>query len=97
MLHPSVLSLQPNKKLSVGNSLNDIEKVAWTIWHYLKTNNEATVPELAREISETEWTTSMGIGWLAREGKLDFEKRGRCTYIMLKTPDSTVGASTAQD
>ena len=27
----------------------------------------------------------MGVGWLAREGKLDFEQRKQGTYITLKT------------
>jgi len=66
--------------------LNDIGKVAGAIWHYLETNTEATVTKLTREIGETERTVLMGIGWLAREGKLDFEKRKQGTYITLKTP-----------
>ncbi len=65
--------------------LESIGSVAGAIWHYLENNNEATVTKLTREIGETERTVLMGVGWLAREGKLDFEQRKQGTYITLKT------------
>ena len=65
--------------------LESIGSVAGAIWHYLENNNEATITKLTREIGETERTVLMGVGWLAREGKLDFEKRKQGTYITLKT------------
>ena len=65
--------------------LENIGSVAGAIWHYLENNNEATVTKLTREIGENERTVLMGVGWLAREGKLDFEKRKQGTYITLKT------------
>lgn len=68
--------------------LDNIGHVAGTIWHYLETNNEATVTKITREIGETERSVLMGVGWLAREGKLDFEKRKQGTYITLKTQQS---------
>lgn len=68
--------------------LENIGSVAGAIWHYLEDNNEATVTKLTREIGENERTVLMGVGWLAREGKLDFEKRKQGTYITLKTQQS---------
>ncbi|MDE0553775.1 MAG: winged helix-turn-helix domain-containing protein [Candidatus Poribacteria bacterium] len=68
--------------------LDNIGHVAGTIWHYLEANNEATVTKITREIGETERSVLMGVGWLAREGKLDFEKRKQGTYITLKTQQS---------
>lgn len=65
--------------------LENIGSVAGTIWHYLEDNDEATVTKLTREIGENERTILMGVGWLAREGKLDFEQRKQGTYITLKT------------
>lgn len=65
--------------------LENIGSVAGAIWHYLENNNEVTVTKLTREIGENERTVLMGVGWLAREGKLDFEKRKQGTYITLKT------------
>ncbi|MDE0427679.1 hypothetical protein F4Y59_03235 [Candidatus Poribacteria bacterium] len=68
--------------------LDNIGHIAGTIWHYLEENNEATVTKITREIGETERSVLMGVGWLAREGKLDFEKRKQGTYITLKTQQS---------
>ena len=65
--------------------LENIGSVAGAIWHYLEDNDEATVTKLTREIGENERTVLMGVGWLAREGKLDFEQRKQGTYITLKT------------
>ena len=72
--------------------LESIGSVAGVIWHYLEDNNEATITKLTREIGENERTVLMGVGWLAREGKLDFEQRKQGTYITLKTqqPDIEV-------
>ncbi len=68
--------------------LESIGSIAGAIWHYLENNNEATVTKLTREIGVNERTVLMGVGWLAREGKLDFEQRKQGTYITLKTQQS---------
>ena len=68
--------------------LENIGHIAGAIWHYLEENNEATVTKMTREIGETERSVLMGVGWLAREGKLDFETRKQGTYITLKTQQS---------
>ncbi len=65
--------------------LDNIGNVAGAIWHYLENNNEASVTKLTREIGENERTVLMGVGWLAREGKIDFEKRKQGIYVTLKT------------
>ncbi|MDE0089433.1 MAG: winged helix-turn-helix domain-containing protein [Candidatus Poribacteria bacterium] len=65
--------------------LDNIGNVAGAIWHYLEINNEASVTKLTREIGENQRTVLMGVGWLAREGKLDFEKRKQGIYVTLKT------------
>lgn len=68
--------------------LENIGSVAGAIWHYLEDNDETTITKLTRELGETERTVLMGVGWLAREGKLDFERRKQGTYITLKTQQS---------
>ena len=73
--------------------LDNIGNVAGDVWHYLEENDEATVTKLTRELGETERTVLMAIGWLAREGKLDFEKRKQGTYITLKTQHSDAEAA----
>ena len=72
--------------------LDNIGHIAGAIWHYLEQNNEATVTKITREIGETERSVLMGIGWLAREGKLEFNPRKQGTYITLKTAQSDVAA-----
>ena len=73
--------------------LEDIGSVAGDVWHYLEEKSEATVTKLTRELGENERTILMAIGWLAREGKLDFEKRKQGTYITLKTQQSDAAAA----
>ena len=73
--------------------LEHIGSVAGAIWHYLEENGEATVTKLTRELGETERTVLMAIGWLAREGKLDFEKRKQGTYITLNAQHSNAEAA----
>ncbi len=70
--------------------LDSIGSVAGAIWHYLEDNNEATLTKLTREIGENRRAVLMGVGWLAREGKLDFERRKQGTYITLKTQQPDV-------
>ena len=72
--------------------LDNIGHIAGTIWHYLEQNNEATVTKITREIGETERSVLMGIGWLAREGKLNFNQRKQGTYITLKIQQSDADA-----
>ena len=64
---------------------DDIGKVAGEIWHYLEEHGEATVSKLIRDIDGSERLVLMGIGWLAREENLIFEKRNRGVYLTLKT------------
>ncbi len=73
--------------------LENIGSVAGAVWRYLEENSEATVTKLTRELGENERTVLMAIGWLARESKLDFEKRKQGTYITLKTQQSDAAAA----
>ena len=63
--------------------LDDIGKTAGDIWHYLDNNSEASVGKLKQELKLTDRMILLGLGWLAREGKLDIQKRQRATYFML--------------
>ncbi len=68
--------------------LDNIGQVAGAIWHYLEENDEATVTKITREIGKPQRSVLMGVGWLAREGKLNFNEKGQATYITLKTQQS---------
>ncbi|MCE2402571.1 winged helix-turn-helix domain-containing protein [Candidatus Poribacteria bacterium] len=68
---------------------DDIGKTAGEIWHYLEKHEEASVGKLTKELRQTERMVLLGIGWLAREGKLNIEKRQRATYFMLNTASTS--------
>ncbi len=65
--------------------LDDIGIIAGEIWCYLEKNEEASVGKLTQELKQTDRMILLGLGWLAREGKLKIEKRQRATYFMLNT------------
>lgn len=69
--------------------LDDIGKTAGEIWHYLEKHDEASVGKLKQELKQTDRMILLGLGWLAREGKLNTEKRQRATYFMLNTASSS--------
>ena len=68
---------------------DDIGKTAGKIWHYLEKHEEASVGKLTKELKQTERMVLLGIGWLAREGKLNIEKQQRATYFMLNTASTS--------
>lgn len=65
--------------------LDEIGITAGEIWHYLDENSEASVGKLTQELKQTDRMILLGLGWLAREGKLDTIKRQRATYFMLNS------------
>ena len=50
-----------------------------------KLTTKSAFTKLTRDIGENQRTVLMGVGWLAREGKLNFEQRKQGIYITLKT------------
>ncbi len=65
--------------------LDDIGITAGEIWQYLEKHDEASVGKLKQELKQTDRMILLGLGWLAREGKLNIQKRQRATYFMLNT------------
>ena len=63
--------------------LDEIGISAGEIWQYLNKNEEVSVGKLKQELKLTDRMILLGLGWLAREGKLDIIKRQRATYFML--------------
>ena len=69
--------------------LEEIGTTAGEIWHYLEKNDVASVAKLRQELKKTERMILLGIGWLAREGKIITIKRSQATYFMLDTAASS--------
>jgi len=61
-----------------------IDEAAGKIWHYLNENGEASVNKVTTETGLSKNDVQRGIGWLAREGKLNIEINGRVETLSLK-------------
>ncbi|VAX41609.1 hypothetical protein MNBD_PLANCTO02-1134 [hydrothermal vent metagenome] len=49
-----------------------IGAIAGTIWQFLNSNDQVSASKLVKEIEGSRDLIMQGIGWLAREGKLEF-------------------------
>ena len=60
-----------------------IEKVG-VIYSYLSENGEVTTTKMKKDLSLDDNFAAMGLGWLAREDKISFSKRGAHTKVSLR-------------
>ena len=58
--------------------------VAGDIFRRLDTQGEASLNDLRRDLHPTPAMLQMGVGWLAREDKIEIAKRGAEYVIRLK-------------
>ena len=66
-------------------SLNgDIGETAGEIWNLINDNGEVSISKLSSEISKPNSVVYMGLGWLAREDKINIVKSKKGTKISLK-------------
>lgn len=61
-----------------------IGEAAGIIWHYLNDNGEASVNKLTTETGLSKNDIQRGIGWLAKEDKLNIQSNGRVETLSLK-------------
>lgn len=61
-----------------------IGQIAGQIWNLLNEEGAKTLTQLKKEIAVADDQINQGIGWLAREGKLDFEKKKNSVKFKLK-------------
>ncbi len=62
----------------------EIGGAAGIIWQYLDQHGETPLSKLKPGTKLSDQTLLMGLGWLAREGKLSFEREGRTLKIGLR-------------
>jgi hypothetical protein len=62
----------------------EIGAAAGTIWQYLDIHGETTLSRLKQGAKLPEQIVLMGVGWLAREGKLRLVKEGRTVKVDLR-------------
>ena len=59
-----------------------VEKVG-EIYNYLSEKGEVTTTKMKKDLNLDDNFAAMGIGWLAREGKINVTKRGNSTKLSL--------------
>jgi hypothetical protein len=65
--------------------INEIGETAGKVWQYLSQHPGSTPAHIARALRVKDDLLNMAIGWLAREGKLNFELQGKTTRLTLVT------------
>jgi hypothetical protein len=61
-----------------------IGEAAGQIWHLLNNNGALTMTRLKKEIQSGDALVLQGLGWLAREEKVEFTEKGKSVTIRLK-------------
>ena len=64
--------------------IEEIGRVAGEVWAHLNKNGETTLAQLKRKVSGGADLVNLAVGWLAREEKLTFDKKGRTIKVALK-------------
>ncbi len=62
----------------------EIGNAAGILWRYLDQRGEMTLSKLKQGTKLTDQILFMGVGWLAKEGKLTVVKDGRTLKVGLK-------------
>ena len=78
-------------KLLFGSSKNQEEQMMETIgqsagqiWEYLESNGEVSLSKMRKDLDLAGNFTEMGLGWLAREDKIEMFRKGSHTKVRLK-------------
>ena len=61
-----------------------IVEAAGKIWYYLNENGEVTTKKLQRDLDLNDNFINMGLGWLSREDKVNYSKKGSYTKVSLR-------------
>lgn len=66
------------------DAAHEIGTAAGSIWQYLNTNGPAAISRLVKDLEQPRETILQGIGWLAREGKVDYAPgKGKARLVQL--------------
>lgn len=63
---------------------NVIGETAGKVWAFLEQNGPASINKILNETGLARNDVQRGIGWLAREGKVEIEVQGRVEMVSLK-------------
>ncbi len=62
----------------------EIGATAGELWHFLDAQGETTWRQIEKRVNRPQRMLAMGIGWLARENKIDIRKMSGVYYVGLK-------------
>jgi hypothetical protein len=68
---------------AVTTVVEEIGTMAGMVWGYLNDHETTTLSKLAREIDAPRDLVMQGVGWLAREGKVQIQQTARGKQISL--------------
>lgn len=60
-----------------------IGAAAGKVWKVLGAKDKVALTTLPKVLEEDGALVNQAVGWLAREGKIEFEKQGRAVYVKL--------------
>jgi len=63
--------------------METIGETAGQIWNYLNENGETTITKMKKDLDLKSNFAELGLGWLAREGKVEMSKKGASTNVKL--------------
>jgi hypothetical protein len=62
----------------------EIGDAAGRIWQYLNEHGQTTLGQLRQGMKVSDQLLLMGVGWLAREGKISIVRQGRTVKVSLR-------------
>ncbi|MBI2569712.1 MAG: winged helix-turn-helix domain-containing protein [Candidatus Schekmanbacteria bacterium] len=68
---------------TIENLVEKIGETAGLVWRYLNENGEVNLTQLKKGVEAPNDVLHQAIGWLAREGKLTYEKDNRSVRVAL--------------
>ncbi len=63
--------------------IDRIGDIAGKVWHALNSKGSITLTQLSKEVDAPRDLVMQAVGWLAREGKLSVEEKGRTRKVTL--------------
>jgi hypothetical protein len=68
----------------VSHQVESIGKMAGLVWQFLDQSEPVTLSKLARELDAPRDLVMQGVGWLAREDKIEFHEGARSKLITVR-------------
>jgi hypothetical protein len=67
-----------------------IGEAAGAVWKMLGSKGRVALTTLPKLLDRDNMVVQQGVGWLAREHKVEFEKEGRALYVKLTAHEADV-------